>query len=174
MFIGAPVSAEVVDSFTCRLEYLNAQGEMQEASVGQLTATRREMEREDLWGRNIRFTEAQTDWIEFEFSVEGEIFRYYAKLKLHYFHAIELDSAGRAVRAAQQRCHQRNIHVPNKLVADRCNPHWFEDPFSGEAWNAVEIAPNGIAQFDISSFPRGIGSLDIHCELVSSEDRSLW
>ena len=30
MFIGSMVSAEVVDSFTCRLAYLNARGKMQE------------------------------------------------------------------------------------------------------------------------------------------------
>ena len=169
LLMGAPLSAEVIDSFICRLEYLNDQGEVQEGTVGQLTGIRREMEREDLWGRNIIFTEAKTDWIEFRFGVDGEMGS--ADLQLRYYHAIELDTEGRAVRAAQSHCNELSLTLPGETWINGCNLGLTEDPFSGHAWNTVEIAPNGIAQFDVSRFPRGISTLDIHCELISSEDR---
>ena len=168
LFMVEPLFAGVIDSFACNLEYSHAQG-LVEGTGRRLTAVRREIEREDLQGRNIKFFKAETDRMEFEFGVDGEM--YSAAIRLRYYHAVEFDSEGHAIRAAQSQCHERVIILPDLGLSDGCNPGWFEDPFSGQAWNSVEITADGIPQFDTASFPQGVESLDIRCELISSENQ---
>jgi hypothetical protein len=155
----------IIDTFECSLEY-RPQGRGQKIRTrGELSGIRREMDRSDIFGRNVKFTEAETSSLGLEFEHRGEW--YSAEIKLIYRHAIEFNEQGQAVRAAQNECHQRMILLPNEGSTDPCNPGWFEDPFSStsNAWDIVEIGSNNIPKFDVLSLPNGVGTLDIRCEL---------
>lgn len=156
-------AAAVNDSFDCKLNLKRGIQTQAFQLKQRLTAERQRISYPSLNGRTIEVTEGV---------IPFEIYLNWDKLvaKVTYRHAIEIDSSGQILRAAQWKCFESSIETVEGFEAFSCgDKHRRDDPFSdkNQRWRPSDFS-NGIPSYPAGlifqeSFTSGDDTLTLEC-----------